>query len=519
MWKKRYYNDDEEFNPFKVFVDLLSALCLILLLLLLIFLLNYKEEEDHKYDETAVVEETTDGNVDYVDNDEYNNQVQIIQNGGGGGGDTDTTDKEENPKDEQEYDYSKAAVRVVAVDAETEQVINEEGITFDLYNGYNKLQSLYTYYPEKIEYKEFKTTSEGSFYFPEKIILGGYVLKNITEPIGYDLAADTVFAVEESYDWPEALVVKVPFSVAKNVIYIKCVDEDTGKELEGCTFTITADEDITTADGTVRYTKGQEVGTISTDSSGEAQSEEFYLGKYTLTQTDAPKGYVNNNTLSYQLEKRTNSEEAKEIKVGQTTVNIVITDELTGESIKDVEFSSKDFDETFSSDENGKIKITEFDKNKSYEFKEISAPEGYTLSIDTIKVDVDEHGLIDNRADASFEVTDHMIRVSINIEDVFLNRPINGVQVELLDESGNTVENWTHYGEAFDTTTLPPGSYRIRVENKEISIEVKDIAKKQNFTYSIFTTFDLILIIGVCSAIIGIIGFILFKKKKHKKNT
>lgn len=79
-------------------------------------------------------------------------------------------------------------------------------------------------------------------------------------------------------------------------------------------FEIYADEDITTPDGTIRYTKDTLVDTITTDEKGTATSKLLYLGKYRVVETVAPYGTVINPephtvelTYSGQNEKVTNT--------------------------------------------------------------------------------------------------------------------------------------------------------------------------------------------------------------------
>ena len=64
--------------------------------------------------------------------------------------------------------------------------------------------------------------------------------------------------------------------------------------LEGAEFTITAAEDIKTADGTVQYKKGEVVDTVTTGKNGKATSKELYTGKYTVTESKSPYGYLSN---------------------------------------------------------------------------------------------------------------------------------------------------------------------------------------------------------------------------------
>ena len=62
--------------------------------------------------------------------------------------------------------------------------------------------------------------------------------------------------------------------------------------LKDAEFEVTAAEDIYTADGTLRISKGALADTLVTDESGEAESKELYPGKYLLREISAPEGYV-----------------------------------------------------------------------------------------------------------------------------------------------------------------------------------------------------------------------------------
>jgi len=64
------------------------------------------------------------------------------------------------------------------------------------------------------------------------------------------------------------------------------------KGLQGAVFEITAAEDIYTLDSTLRYTKGDIVASITTDSTGTATTEPLYLGKFEVREKIAPFGMV-----------------------------------------------------------------------------------------------------------------------------------------------------------------------------------------------------------------------------------
>lgn len=64
--------------------------------------------------------------------------------------------------------------------------------------------------------------------------------------------------------------------------------------LDDAEFTVTAAEDIKTPDGVVHYKKDEVVDTITTDKNGVAKTKTLYLGKYVITETNSPFGYVAN---------------------------------------------------------------------------------------------------------------------------------------------------------------------------------------------------------------------------------
>ena len=65
--------------------------------------------------------------------------------------------------------------------------------------------------------------------------------------------------------------------------------------LAGATYEIKAAEDIYTLDGTLRYSAGEVVDTVTTGEDGVAESKPLYLGKYEIYETEAPFGMVINS--------------------------------------------------------------------------------------------------------------------------------------------------------------------------------------------------------------------------------
>ena len=240
-------------------------------------------------------------------------------------------------------------VKIVKVDSETGKQIPYAGAGFQIYdpNG-NKVMMKYTY-PNFTEIDTFYTNSDGYLITPETLPYGkGYSVVEVQAPYGYILDSTPVYfdiTAENTSEENGVTIVKAEkkntpqkgtitvektgeiFSnvtavgggytdengnnVALTTIY---QPEYSVSGLSGAVFEIYADENITTPDGTVRYTKDTLVDAITTGEKGTATSKQLYLGKYRVVETVAPYGTVINPephtvelTYSGQNEKVTNT--------------------------------------------------------------------------------------------------------------------------------------------------------------------------------------------------------------------
>ena len=201
-----------------------------------------------------------------------------------------------------------AEIEIVKKDAETGNVIPAAGIGFKVRNtdtGEYVVQRVN--YPTPMDIEIYYTDSTGKLMLPSPLPYGNYEIIEQNTCYGYVLDSEPVaFKVDGSAD----LVTVVKSNIAqKGTITIEktgevfsSVRENEGlyqpvyevKGLEGAVYEITAAEDVITLDGTVRYTKGQVVATITTDRTGTATTEPLYLGKYVATEITAPHGMVLN---------------------------------------------------------------------------------------------------------------------------------------------------------------------------------------------------------------------------------
>ena len=202
-------------------------------------------------------------------------------------------------------------IKIVKVDAETGQVIPYAGAGFQLYNPDGSLITQTFTYPEITEIDTFYTNAEGYLITPEPLEYGtGFSLVEVQAPYGYTLSTEPVYfdvtqdasseeggvtiieVVKENVAQKGVIKVsktgEVFASVTENNSVYQPVYEVQG--LSGAVFEITAVEDVYTPDGTLRYSAGEVVDTITTGPDGTAQSKPLYLGKFEIRETEFPYG-------------------------------------------------------------------------------------------------------------------------------------------------------------------------------------------------------------------------------------
>lgn len=217
-------------------------------------------------------------------------------------------------EDGQTYSYivnnqtTSSFLRVEKRDAETGKIIAAANVGFQIRNiGTGELISQNVYYPTPVTITTFYTNDEGWLMLPCELEYGQYELIEVQSCYGYILDSEPVsFTVDgssdvvtvEKYNQAQKGIIKLQktgevfVSVSQQDGLYQPVYEVQG--LAGAVFSITAAEDIVTLDGTVRYTKGQVVDTITTASDGWAESQPLYLGKYIVTEIEAPEPMVLN---------------------------------------------------------------------------------------------------------------------------------------------------------------------------------------------------------------------------------
>lgn len=528
--RKRRQDPDAEYNFWQPATDMMSALVYVLLLIIallgLYLLSDYTglEEPSSSSEEAASSgwhDDDYDGWHDGGADDDPGDgdgdgryDQQIIQTGGGGGG--------------YDEDGVKAAVFAELIDEETERRIQEAGVRFELYrtdtahliNG--SLQTLNTYYPEKISYREYETTGEGTFYLPEKIWQGSYYFRQLSEPEGYDAAADTYYDVDRMYDWPEPYIVQIRVAPCKNIIRLQMNDSETQQPVGGGTFRVIAAEDIITKDGTVRYTQGQQVDTITCDEAGYGESVELYLGKYTVQQQSSPNYYTTmQQDLDAEVEKKNGSDpELHKIDTEKTKIILNVTDELTSSALEGAVFTVTNrrtgTTQTVATDGAGQIRLTDLDKSTTYLIREQQAPGNYRPDDTDHTVTVAADGRIDGAGSTTLDITNRLLRVSISAVDTVLRSNTEGEQLSLYNEQDQLIRSWTSSDSGQLFTDLTEGSYYVvrgkadPANARKYPFTVQDTASTQNWTVPVFTLRSAVALAVLAVVTVGVVWLLVF---------
>ena len=362
-------------------------------------------------------------------------------------------------------------IKVVKKDAETGKTIPYAGAGFQIYDpDGNKLSMTFTY-PTPTTIDTFYTDADGQLVTPEKLDYGkGYSLVEVQAPYGYVLDSTPVsFDVTEENSTQEGgiTLIKVdkPNMAQKGTISVEKTgevffgvnvsgeeDEDViyqpvykVKGLAGAVYEITADEDVITPDGTLRYHKGDVVDTVTTDEDGTAKSKELYLGKYNVVETKAPTGMViNKEKHSVEL-----TYAGQDVAVTETATSFVNERQKVKISLEKI----LERDETFGIGKNDEIKNISFGL---YAKEDVVSSSGTVIPADGLIeiITLDENGVATANTDLPFgsyyvkeiATDEHYILSDTQYPFTFEYAGQDTETVEIKVNDGKPIENKLIYG-------------------------------------------------------------------------
>ena len=362
-------------------------------------------------------------------------------------------------------------VNVVKVDAESGKSIPYAGAGFKIYDPQgNQVKMTFTY-PTPTTIDVFYTDANGSLVTPEKLDYGkGYSIVEVQAPYGYVLDDTPVYfdiTEENSTEEGGVTVVKVnkPNMAQKGTITVEKTGEIfsgvnvSGSEdsdiiyqpvyevagLEGAVYEVRAAEDISTPDGTLRYSKGEVVDTITTSSDGFVKSKELYLGKYEVKEITAPDGMVvSGETHTVEL-----TYAGQNISVTETSTSFYNERQKVQVSLA----KAIEKDKTFGIGDNGEIKNISFGL---YAAEDIVSASGTVIPADGLIeiVSVNENGTAVMKSDLPFgkyyvkeiATDEHYVLSDTKYPVVFEYAGQDTATVEIKVNDGKEIKNELIYG-------------------------------------------------------------------------
>lgn len=317
----------------------------------------------------------------------------------------------------------------------------------------------------------------------EPLYLGKYIVREKTAPYGYVLNSEEK-RVELTYAGQEVSITDainntfyndyqgVNINLAKFMEHDELFGIGTNNEYKSVVFGLYAAEDITSADGTVI----PENGYIAQVSLGEDMTatiaEKLPFGKYYVQEIATDEHYMlNGEKYLVNFEYMGQEQTTVYIDCG-TFINDLKRGSVSGKKLNEhgdplenavfglfsadeTEFTAENAYLTDESDKDGNFGFTDIPYGK-YIVKEIAAPTGYILSDEQYPVTISENGDV-------IEITaeNKAITVSISKADIYGNE-LEGASMQLIDENGKVVDEWTSDGDDHIITNIPAGSYTLK---------------------------------------------------------
>lgn len=183
-------------------------------------------------------------------------------------------------------------IKILKQDAESGIQIEEAGAAFKIRD---KKTGKFIKMGQKSATDTFITDASGVVVLPQTLKAGEYELVEISAPYGYALNETPIeFKIDNRCEKGGEILLVMKDTAQKGIIRIFkngiTYDKSSGvlkiseAPLANVEFDIIADEDIETADGSLRAAKDEVVDTIMTDENGQAVSRELYLGRYRIVE-------------------------------------------------------------------------------------------------------------------------------------------------------------------------------------------------------------------------------------------
>ncbi len=362
-----------------------------------------------------------------------------------------------------------AKLRVVKTDADTKQIVVKDGIKFKIKNldtGDYVCQNIT--YPSQNRICTFET-KDGAFITPYALSLGRYQIEELEEqsidgyvwnskPLKFTIDQnskfiyDTVYGVMHEVHF-ENKQVKGEFELTKYGEDYKIKDGKFiyyEKLLDKVKYSLYADEDIISGDGTLIYKKGTKITTFETNN-GKYKMSNLYLGKYKLVEEKTDINHILSTEPIY-FELKYKDQYTEVVKIELTDKNYLKKGNLDFSKIDfntkkplpntkiefHIEYNNEDIlVNTYITDKSGNVLIKNIPllDGAKYYIKEIEAPEGYVINQEKM------YFKIKNNETTKCTMSNKLIEGNLKFRkiDKKTKKPIKDTLIRVEDMNGNII--------------------------------------------------------------------------------
>lgn len=284
---------------------------------------------------------------------------------------------------------------------------------------------------------EWVSTNEA--HLIERLTVGNYTIKETKTPKGYVTSADVKITVEDTGNIQD-------FEMFDDITKVRVSKKDitNGEELEGATLQIIDYE-----------TKEVIHGWVSTKEAHYI--EKLPVGKYILTETIAPDGYVTSTSVVFTVEDTNEIQEVEMIDdITKTEIHKVDKDGnyVSGASLQVIDKETGEVVYEWKSSDKAEL-INKLAVG-TYILREVEAPNGYLLADDI------EFEVVDSGEVLIVEMINNQTTVTINKVDQN-GEVLSGAKLQIINkETGEVIEEWVSGDKPFTVVGLNPGTYILR---------------------------------------------------------
>ena len=367
-------------------------------------------------------------------------------------------------------------LKMIKVDADSGKTVVLNNATFNLYklNEDTEEWEQVSCKTGKETYDSWTTDESGYAYTETKLEAGTYKIDEIVIPDGYlELEEECIFYVNRSnktleYDedndaWITVTVENAKptgtLTINKSVDLRENVDTSLIDDIDytQISFELIANEDIIDmADGSIIYENGETIGIYYLDEAGTLTIENIPMGAYTLQEKTTMINLVLDNTVYdvvFEQEDTTTKVYTVTEEIENDTTLIEISkqniggEEIEGATLQVIDESGNIIDEWISTDTPHTIEGLEV--GKTYTLHEEICVEGYVKA-------TDQEFTISNTGEVQSVIMIDKV-VEITKTDLTTGEEIEGAELQVTDEDGNIIDEWTSTTEPHIISGLEEG--------------------------------------------------------------